>query len=166
MKFDILDIPEKELDKLSVVQMKMLRTAQQKKDELIRKAGKQFALFKGAALSCGMKSSSLIASQKEEIDGELAFQLAVLTDNLVYNMSLNEPTYGGDLGESGGNEGEGYLVDYSLSYSERYVLVRDYYLSIENAEERMALYSADETAKKYLSGYYSTLYNVLSTYSR
>lgn len=166
MKFDILDIPQEELNGLSVVQMKMLRTAQQKKDELVRKAQKQLEIFTGAAYSNGMENSTLLKSKRQDAQEELDFQIAVLTDNLVYNMSLNEPTSGGDMGGEGGDEGAGYIVDYSLSYSERYVLVRDYYLSIENADERMALYSADDTAKKYLSGYYSTLYNVLATYSK
>ena len=38
MLFDIIEITDEELKALSVVQMKMLRTAQQKKDELERKA--------------------------------------------------------------------------------------------------------------------------------
>ncbi len=44
--------------------------------------------------------------------------------------------------------------------------MRDYYLAIENPAERMALYTADDTAKRYLGSYYSTLYNVLYTYSQ
>ena len=38
MVFDVIDITEEELKKLTTVQMKMLRTAQSKKDELVRKA--------------------------------------------------------------------------------------------------------------------------------
>ena len=66
----------------------------------------------------------------------------------------------------GGDEGAGYVVDYSLSYSERYVIVRDYYLAIADPAERMALYTADEVAKRYLDSYYGSLYNVLYTYSQ
>ncbi len=60
----------------------------------------------------------------------------------------------------------GYIVDYTLSYTERYNLVRTYYLSIEDPAQRMSLYAADETARKYLGSYYASLYNVLNTYSK
>lgn len=166
MKFDIIEITDEQLKTLSVVQEKLLRTAQQKKDELKRKAENELKFFRAVALTAGMKNSSLIDDKKSELDEEFACQSALLADNLIYNMSLNEPTSGGDIGGEGGDESAGYIVDYSLSYNERYVLVRDYYLAIDDPAERMALYSADETAKKYLSGYYNTLYNVLETYSK
>ncbi len=57
-------------------------------------------------------------------------------------------------------------MDYTLSYNERYRIVRDYYLSITDPAERMALYSADDTARKYLGSYYASLYNVLYSYSK
>ena len=78
----------------------------------------------------------------------------------------SEPTGGGDTGGEGGDESAGYIVDYNLSYNERYVIVRDFYLAIPDTDERLALYGADEVAKKYLSSYYSTLYSVLATYSK
>ena len=166
MQFDIIDITPEEIEKLSVVQMKMLRTAQQKKDELYRKADKDISMFRAIVMTAGMKNSTLLDAKKAETKAELDYQIAVLADNLIYNMSLNEPTDGGDIGGGEGDEGAGYIVDYTLSYNERYVIVRDYYRAILDPEERMALYAADETAKKYLSSYYSTLYNVLYTYSR
>lgn len=164
MEFDIIDISEEELKKLSVVQTKLLRTAQQKKDELYRRAEKELRVYRALTLGAGMKYSSLYKSKQADLQAQLDTETAVLAENLIYNMSLNEPTSGGDLGEQGGDESAGYIVDYSLSYNERYVIVRDYYLAISDPAERMALYGADEVAKKYLSSYYSTLYNVLYTY--
>lgn len=166
MQFDIIDITPEEIEKLSVVHMKMLRTAQQKKDELCRKADKDTEMFRAIVLTAGMKNSTLLKAKQAELKAELDYQVAVLADNLIYNMSLNEPSGGGDIGGGDGDEGAGYIVDYTLSYNERYVIVRDYYLSILDPDERMALYAADETAKKYLSSYYTTLYNVLYTYSK
>lgn len=166
MQFDIINITPEELEKLTVVQMKMLRTAQQKKDELYHKAEKDMKMFRAIVLTSGMKNSTVAEAKQAELQEELDYQTAILADNLIYNMSLNEPTEGGDIGGSGGDESAGYIVDYSLSYNERYVIVRDYYLAISDPTERMALYSMDETAKKYLSNYYSTLYNVLYTYSK
>lgn len=166
MEFDIIDISDLDIEEMSVVQIKMLRTAQQKRNELCHKAEKELKMFRAMVLSSGMKDSSLIQAKARELEEEVNYQTAILTDNLIYNMSLNEPTTGGDLGEEGGDESAGYIVDYSLSYNERYVIVRDYYLAISDPDERMALYIADDIAKRYLSNYYSTLYNVLMNYSR
>ena len=166
MKFDIINLTETELKALNAVQMRLLRTAQQKKDELYRKAEKDLKTFKKIVLTAGMKNSNLVAAKEAELQDELDFKTAYLADNLIYNMSLNEPPSGGEGGDEGGDESAGYIVDYTLSYNERYVIVRDFYLAISDPDERMALYAADETAKKYLASYYSTLYNVLATYSK
>ena len=92
--------------------------------------------------------------------------MGVLREQLIFNMSLNEPTHDGETGgDDIGGEDAGYVVDYELSYLERYILVRDYYLSIEDPAERMALYAADEVAQNYLDHYYTTLYNYLSTFT-
>lgn len=146
--------------------MKMLRTAQQKKNELYHKLEKELKMYRAVALGSGMKYSSLIAEKEAELRREAEYQTAILADNLLYNMALNEPTNDSDIGGSGGDAGEGYVVDYSLSYAERYVIVRDYYMAIEDPEERLALYANDDTAKNYLSSYYYTLQEILKTYSK
>ena len=166
MEFDIINITQDELEKLTVVAYKMLRTAQQKKDELVRKADEELKSFKRIVLTNGMKNSSLLDARSAEIQTDLNREVALLADNLLYNMSLNEPTNGDDLGGSGGEEGAGYIVDYTLPYNQRYAIVRDYYFSIADPQERMSLYVADETAKKYLDRYYGTLYDVLYSYSK
>ena len=166
MEFDIIDISDEDIKKLTVVQMKMLRTAQGKKDELYHKMQLDHKMYATILLTAGMKKSTLLTDKWKDMYEEFEYKCAVIADNLIYNMSLNEPTSGDDMGEQGGDEGAGYIVDYSLSYNERYVIVRDYYLAIADPAERMALYSADEVAKKYLGSYYGTLYNVLATYSK
>ncbi len=164
MRFDIIDVTEEQLKEFTSVQLKMLRTAQQKKDDLVYKADKEMQMFTNIVLTAGMKNSTLLRDKRTQLDGEVAYQCAIIKDNLIYNLTLNEPPDGG--GDGGGDESAGYIVDYSLSYNERYVIVRDYYLSIRDPDERMALYAADDVAKKYLSSYYATLYNVLATYSK
>ena len=165
MEFDIIQLTETEIEALSVVQMKMLRTAQQKKNELYHKAERELKNYTEMTLGAGMKNSTLAESKRAALWQEADYQTAILADNLIYNMSLNEPSGDGDIGGDGGDEGAGYIVDYSLSYNDRYVIVRDYYMAISDPNERMALYSQDDVAKKYLSSYYGTLYNVLYAYS-
>lgn len=163
MKFDIIELTEEQVKKLSAVQAKLLRTAQQKKDELYIKAEKEIKICTALAHTARMHGSTVLAHKIAETENERDRQVALLTDNLIYGMSLNEPT-GGDV--TGGNAGDGYVVDNSLSYSERYVMVKEYYMTIEDANERLALYAADNVAKSYLGEYYSALYNVLYSYTR
>lgn len=143
----------------------MLRTAQQKKNALKRTAEKEYATFKNIVMTNGMLESTLPEAKRAELNEEVEYQSALLADNLIYNMSLNAPDP--DEGkDDGGDESAGYIVDYTLPYTDRYVAVRNYYLSIADRNERMALYSADDTARKYLGAYYSTLYDVLYAYSK
>lgn len=164
MEFDIITLTPEELKALSAVQMKMLRTAQQKKNALRRTADREYATFKNIVMTNGMLESTLLAEKRAELDGEIEYQCSVLADNLIYNMSLNEPLPDG--GDDGGDESAGYIVDYSLPYTDRYIIVRDFYFAIEDREERMELYKADDVARAYLGAYYSTLYNVLEVYSK
>ena len=76
-------------------------------------------------------------------------------------MELSEPI----IPENPDVANVGYLVDYSLPYTDRYSIVREYYLSIKDPDERLNLYAADQVAKDYLSSYYRTLFNVLYSYS-
>ena len=164
MQFDIIDISQEELAKLKPAQMTLLRKAQQEKDKLYSQFEKTVQVFEEKLLSAGVYNSSLLMSKVGALQGEFNHQAALIADNLVYNMSLI------DLKDDGGGKNDeqteqtGYLVDYSLSYNERYVIVRNYYLAIKDRDVRMAKYGKDETAKKYLGTYYNTLYNILATY--
>lgn len=158
MTFDILDISEEEAQNLETVQLKLLRTAQQKKNELSHKLGTQLDEYKLLLHANGAFQSSLYECFKNDLTAEYNRQVEILREQLVFNMSLKEPTHDGETGDSG-NDTSGYIVDYELSYIERYIQVRDYYMAIEDPAERLALYAADEVAIKYLGTYYNTLYN-------
>ena len=57
MIFDIVDITEDEVELLTTVQKKLLRTAQQKKDEMVRKRDKQLFELKIMLNSNNMENS-------------------------------------------------------------------------------------------------------------
>lgn len=139
----------------------MLRSAQLKKNELVKKADDELEMYRAAVLGAGMKESSLIAQKSKYINDRLAYDTAIIADNLLYNIALNEPTPDNPTEDLP----DGYVVDYSLKFAERYVVVRNYYMKISNPQERLTLYLADETAKSYLSGYYYTLKEVLQMYA-
>ena len=160
MTFDIIVISQEEADNLETVQLKLLRTAQQKKDELAQKLKIQLSEYRAITYSNGVWFSSLYEEYEKEATAEYERQVEVLREQLIFNMSLKEPTHDGETGGSG-SDTSGYLVDYELSYIERYIQVRDYYLAIPDPNERLALYAADEVAVKYLGSYYNYLYDYL-----
>lgn len=160
MTFDIIDVTEDEVQQFETVRLKLLRTAQQKKDELYHKLQASLEEQKRLIYSNGMASSTLYAQISAELTAEYNYQVEIIREQLLFNLSLGEPTNGGETGGSG-MDNTGYLVDYELSYTERYIQVRDYYLTIENPNERIALLREDEVARTYLGTYYNTLFNYL-----
>lgn len=160
MTFDIIDVTEDEVKQFETVRLKLLRTAQQKKDELYHKLQASLEEQKRLIYSNGMASSTLYAQISAELTAEYNYQVEIIREQLLFNLSLGEPTNGGETGGSG-MDNTGYLVDYELSYTERYIQVRDYYLTIENPNERIALLREDEVARTYLGTYYNTLFNYL-----
>lgn len=162
MEFDVIELTEEEIGEFTNVQMQLLRTAQKNKNSLRHKLEQDIELFRKLVLTDGMKNSSLLDHKRAELEGEFDYQVAILAEQLQYALKVNAPyPDSGDYDES-----TGYIVDYSLSYTDRYIIVRDYYLAIADPAERMALYTADDVARQYLGSYYTTLYNVLYTYSQ
>lgn len=162
MTFDIIEITEQEAEALSTVQLKLLRTAQQKKNDLYHKLCAQLEDYKRITLANNVYNSSLYDSVEGELTAEYEYQVGILKEQLIFNMSLGEPTTDGETGDSG-NDDTGYIVDYELSYIERYSQVRSFYLAIEDPDERLALLAADEVAQKYLGSYYNTLIDYFAT---
>ncbi|MCH5147527.1 MAG: hypothetical protein J1F61_05980 [Clostridiales bacterium] len=162
MTFDIIEIDDEILKNYSAVQMQLLRTAQKKKNELQHKMEIELAMFDKMILGNGMKNSTLHAHKNAELKAEFNYQVDILREQLLYALELNEPFPDQDEEQ----EMVGYIVDYTLTYSERYKIVREYYMSIEDPALRMKLYTNDDVAKRYLDSYYSVLYNVLYSYSR
>lgn len=163
MPYNVINISDEEFANLSVAQKKLLRAAQQEKDELIYKADLEVKTAEDKIVAAGMKNSTLLGDKIEAIGKRTEYCCGIIADNLLFAMSI---AGGGSWGNSGEDYGVEYLVDYSLSYSERYVIVRDYYLQFTDVEERMRRYAADEVAKKYLGTYYGTLFNILGTYEK
>lgn len=162
MTFDIIELNEGELEGFSTIQMQLLRTAQKKKNELRHKMESDLELFKKLVWGNGMINSTLYEHKRAELEREFEYQVEILREQLLYSLDINEPYPEGDDDK----ELVGYIVDYTLSYTDRYAIVREYYLAIDDPALRMQLYTDDDVAKRYLGSYYSVLYNVLYNYSR
>lgn len=164
MTFDIIDISEEEAEKLETVQLKLLRTAQQKKNELEHKMQAELAEYNRLTYANGVENSTIYTRIANELNAEYEYQVGILREQLIFNMSLKEPTNSGETGDSG-SDNSAYLVDYELSYLERYIAVRDYYMTIEDPNERLALLQADKVAQDYLGTYYNLLFDYLNTFT-
>jgi len=162
MTFDIIDVTQAEVDEMAVIKQKLIRTAQQKKDELKVKLDNQLYELKLMVASNEVQQSTVYNQLAAELTDEYERQVAVLKEQLEYNLSINEPTSSDETGDSG-TDNSAYVVDYELSYVERYIIVRDYYLTIEDANERLALLQQDAIAQNYLGTYYNVLFDYLST---
>ena len=162
MEFNIIEVTSDYYGSLSKAQRRVLREAQKKKDALEHKADKEIAGFKRYLYTNGMQNSSLLEHKKEEISKELNYEIGIIREQLLYSLDelhVENP-------DDGDYSDVGYVVDFSLSYTDRYIAVRDYYMSIPDPYKRVELYVQDEVARKYLGKYYESLYNVLLTYCK
>lgn len=160
MKFDIKEVTNAEYQAMTNVQRQLLRAAQKNKNALKHKMDAELELAKQMILTNGMQSSPLYEQKKAELSKEFNYEVNVIREQLEYSLALSEP-----YPENQGDPSVGYIVDYSLPYTQRYIIVRDFYLAILDPAERMGRYAADDVARNYLDKYYSTLYDVLYTYS-
>ncbi|MBO5328017.1 MAG: hypothetical protein J6B04_02450 [Clostridia bacterium] len=165
MDFDIISLSEEEAEKLTLIQLKLLRTAQQKKNALYHELEQNALTYKNILAANNVENSTLYNAKLAELKKEFDYQVEILKEQLIFNMSLKEPTVDEETGGSTEDGNAPYIVDYSLSYLERYVIVRDYYMTIEDPVERLAIYQADEVAVSYLNTYYNTLYDYLTQFT-
>ena len=161
MDFDIIPLTKDQIENLSVVQTQLLRTAQKKKNEMKKQLAANIAAYKRTLMGRNMKNSSLLEQKTAQLNADYEEELGILIEQLNYSLTLNAPIPADEADPK-----VGYIVDYSLSYNERYVIVRDFYLAMQDPVERLNIYSADDVAKKYLDSYYSTLWQLLYRYSQ
>ncbi|MDE6690382.1 MAG: hypothetical protein K2K04_00270, partial [Clostridia bacterium] len=86
MTFDILPLTDDEVKDLETVRLKLLRTAQQKKNELEHKLKNELAEQKRLIYSNGMENSTLYDQISAELTAEYEYQVDILREQLLFNM--------------------------------------------------------------------------------
>lgn len=162
MTIDIIDLTDENYSSLNAVQLSMVRAAQVKKDKLLSDAQtEKDELFRMMLANNFARSSALTAAQ-EEIDAEAEAQIEVVKEDLLYQLAY-------ETLQSEGNELGVYRYpenpNYNLTYSQRFIVVRYYYMELtDDAEARLQAYAMDTLAREYLGEFYQTLYELLASY--
>ncbi len=162
MVIDIIDLTDENYSNLSTVQLAMVNAAQTKKNKILADAetqkGNRFRLM----LSNNVARSSALQDEYAAIDAEAQREVEVVKADLLHQLAYESLN-------SEGNENGVYRYpenpNYNLSYSQRFLVVREYYMNVTtNPEARLQAYAMDTLARAYLGEYYQTLYELLASY--
>ena len=159
MKFDIIDITQTEIEQMSEEQGRLFRAAQKRKDELYHKLQADLAAAKRRVCANNTYEGFSYVILETELKAEFNYQVAIVREQLEYDLKMLEIK---NKTDSNGNVVEApYRVDYSLSYVDRYAIVKAYYMTIEDPLKRFETYRYDKVALDYLASYYNTLFHYL-----
>lgn len=99
---------------------------------------------------------------RERIDSEAEAQIEVVKEDLLYQLAYEA------LGSEGDENGPYRYPEnpnYNLSPSQRFLVVRNYYMqATDDPDARLQAYAMDTLARQYLGEYYTTLYDLLASY--
>ena len=153
MVIDVIAYTEEQLSYLTEEQIMEVKTAQLKKNALLKK---QAQLCKDEAFRLqrnGVYSSALYSEYCKSIEAEYAGKIEEVRDALLFYLLYTcRPNGAADAP---------YFVNYALSTTERLNIVREYYYATyTDPVKRFEAFKKDEVAKVYLSEFYAPLYHV------
>lgn len=162
MTIDIIDLTDPEYSDLNAVQLSMVRVAQTKKNDILAEAEEEKTQLKNQLISNNFARSSVYDYAASRIDAEAQAQVEVVKEDLLYQLAYES------LG-SEGNEMGPYRYpenpNYNLTASQRFLVVRNYYMTItDDPDARLQAYAMDTLAQSYLGEFYATLYDLLASY--
>lgn len=160
MDIDIIDLNE--FNELNSVKLAMVRAAQTEKDGLVAAAEEKKLKKYLRLVRRGISRSTYYDDYCTAINEETDREIERIRENLMLQLAYE------DL-QSTGNENGPYRYpenpNYNLSYSERFLIVRNYYMNVtDDPSARLEAYSMDTLAREYLGQYYQTLYDLLASY--
>ena len=162
MIIDIVDLTSPQYSNLSPVQLAMVRAAQLKKNKIEAQAQKNRNELKFFMLANNVARSTALRDVIKEIDVQMQNDIETVKNDLDYQLAYES------LGWEGNEQGlyrYPQNPNYNLSYSERFLVVRQYYMEVtSDPEARLKSYSMDTLAKSYLGEFYQTLYDLLLSY--
>ena len=162
MKIDIVDLSNPQYSNLSPVQLAMVRAAQAKKDKIEAEAEQNKNELKYFMIANNTARSTALRDAIAQIDAQAENAVDAVRADLNYQLAYEA------IG-SEGNENGPYRYpqnpNYNLSYSERFLVVRQYYMDVtSDPNARLKAYAGDTLARSYLGEFYQTLYDLLLSY--
>lgn len=162
MTIDIIDLSDPQYQDLSSIQMAMVRAAQAKKDAILAKAASERRELFYILLRNDNARSSVRETEEARITAQADADVERLKEDLLYQLAYEA------LGTEGNEVGPYRYPEnpnYTLSYSQRFLVVRNYYMHItDDPAARLEAYGMDTLARSYLGEFYQTLYDLLATY--
>ena len=162
MTIDIIDLSDPEYSDLSPVQLAMVRAAQSKKDRLLQEAKQEKLKVFNFMAANNMVRATTRLHEEARIDRETEAQIEIVKEDLLYQLAYEA------LGSEGNDMGPYRYPEnpnYNLTPSQRFLVVRNYYMEIEkDPNARLQAYSMDSLARSYLGEFYATLYDLLASY--
>lgn len=162
MEIDIVDLTDPQYSSLNAVQLSMVRAAQNKKNKIVAEASEKQTQLLMMVLGNNTARSSAYDLEYAAIAARRDADIEVIKEDL--NLQLAYEALGSE-----GNESGPYRYpqnpNYNLSYSDRFLVVRAYYMdATSDPNARLQAYAMDTLARSYLGEYYQTLYDLLASY--
>jgi hypothetical protein len=155
MKIDVIDYNEKQLAALSAGQVQQVISAQKKKRAMEVAMRKKLSEKRAELIENGMLHSDLWQTEKETIVHAYQEDLQELREGLLLYLHYAVKPPEAEIISAP------YRLDYSLSVTERYLQVKEYY-DTEYTDDwaRFEAFQNDQYAVTYLGEMYYTLYDV------
>ncbi len=162
MTIDIIDLTDPKYTDLSPVQLSMVRTAQAKKNKLLAAAKEEKDEMFQILISNHFARSTSYDMYCKQVDSKAETEIEVVREDLVLQLAYESL---GSEGDENGPYRYPQNPNYNLSYSERFLVVRNYYMeATDDPAARLQAYSMDTLARSYLGEFYQTLYDLLASY--
>lgn len=162
MTIDIIDLTDPEYSDLSPVQLSMVRVAQGKKNDILADAEEEKTRLQDQLIINNFARSSIFPYAEARVDAEASAQVDAVREDLLYQLAYEA------LGSEGNEQGPYRYPEnpnYNLSASQRFLVVRNYYMqATDDPEARLQAYAMDTLARQYLGEFYATLYDLLASY--
>lgn len=161
MQIDIIDLTQLEFKDLSKEQFSLVVEAQLKKNAVERELAAEKRELYYRCLERNTERSSVRIYEEARLDAAAEKEIGELRDKLIQDIYFIAE----GVEVEGSTENYSYPdnPNYGLPLSQRYLVVRTYYLNKESdAAARLKMYEMDTVAKTYLGEYYETLYEYLA----
>ena len=156
MTIDIISYTREQFALLTDEQIMQIKEAQMKKNALDRKLEEDMLKEKYRLIERGIYLSGIWENYCEKLRAVHAQEVELLRDALLFYLQYSAKPEKEEM------ETSPYTVDYSLEMTDRYMIVRDYYLNTyTDAAARVEAFKKDEVARQYLGELYATLYDYL-----